>query len=243
MTAPVTSAAESEAAQRRVAGSLARRGLREGDRMVLSVTGSNDYVNLVLGATRSGVVPVPLDPRLTAYERDRIIADVEPAVVVDDEQALDAWAGGPDADLDPWPRCRPMHFTSGTTGRPKGVWSGLLSPDAAEALVREERELWGFAPDDVNLVRVTDLPLRPAAVRHGHVARRRLGLRAPPIRSARVQRGRPPGAADDHVLRTGASPATVRVAGRDRVRDRRVVLPTRRPRRRTVSRTGATTSP
>ena len=152
MTAPVISAAESEAAQRRVAGSLARRGLREGDRVVLSVAGSNQYVNLVLGATRSGVVPVPLDPRLTAYERDRIIADVEPAVVIDDEQALNAWADGPDADLDPWPRCRPMHFTSGTTGRPKGVWSGLLSPAEAEALVREERDLWGFAPDDVNLV-------------------------------------------------------------------------------------------
>ena len=45
-----------------------------------------------------------------------------------------------------------MHFTSGTTGRPKGVWSGLLSPDDAEALVREERDLWGFRPDDVDLV-------------------------------------------------------------------------------------------
>ncbi len=45
-----------------------------------------------------------------------------------------------------------MHFTSGTTGRPKGVWSGLLAPAHAMALMMEERELWGFAADDVDLV-------------------------------------------------------------------------------------------
>jgi long-chain acyl-CoA synthetase len=45
-----------------------------------------------------------------------------------------------------------MHFTSGTTGRPKGVWSGLLSNDEAQRLAEEERELWGFAATDVNLV-------------------------------------------------------------------------------------------
>jgi len=38
------------------------------------------------------------------------------------------------------------------TGNPKGVFSGLLSPAAAQALVAEERDLWGFSPDDVNLV-------------------------------------------------------------------------------------------
>jgi long-chain acyl-CoA synthetase len=45
-----------------------------------------------------------------------------------------------------------MHVTSGTTGTPKGVWSGLLDPADAEALVAEERALWGFTDDDVNLV-------------------------------------------------------------------------------------------
>ena len=152
MTLPVLSASASEAAQRRVGGALAAGGLREGDRLVLSLSGSADYVSAVLGASRTGVVPVPLDPRLTEYERDAIIADVEPSMVVDSPDALDALLDGPEADLDAWPRCRPMHFTSGTTGRPKGVWSGLLSPDGAEALVREERDLWGFRADDVDLV-------------------------------------------------------------------------------------------
>ena len=45
-----------------------------------------------------------------------------------------------------------MHFTSGTTGRPKGVWSGLLDESDAARLVAEERELWGFCATDVDLV-------------------------------------------------------------------------------------------
>lgn len=157
MTVRVVSAPESEVSQRRVAGALAERGLEAGDRLVLSVSGSVDYVSVVLGASRTGVVPVPIDPRLTPYERDGIIADVEPSLVIDTGDAMTALLDGPrfdctELDLDAWPRCRPMHFTSGTTGRPKGVWSGLLSADHAEALVREERELWGFGPDDIDLV-------------------------------------------------------------------------------------------
>lgn len=45
-----------------------------------------------------------------------------------------------------------MHVTSGTTGTPKGVYSGLLSDANAQALIDEERELWGFTDTDVNLV-------------------------------------------------------------------------------------------
>lgn len=152
MRLDVMSASACEAVQRRVAGTLAARDLREGDRLVLSLAGSTDYVSVVLGALRTGVVPVPLDPRLTPYERDAIIRDVEPSVVVDSPETLTGLLNGPEAELDALPRCRPMHFTSGTTGRPKGVWSGLLTPDHAEALVREERDLWGFRPADVDLV-------------------------------------------------------------------------------------------
>jgi long-chain acyl-CoA synthetase len=50
------------------------------------------------------------------------------------------------------PRGRPMHCTSGTTGTPKGVFSGILDQADAAALVAEERNLWGFVETDVNLV-------------------------------------------------------------------------------------------
>jgi long-chain acyl-CoA synthetase len=45
-----------------------------------------------------------------------------------------------------------MHFTSGTTGRAKGVWSGILDERDAAALLQEELDLWGFAAGDRHLV-------------------------------------------------------------------------------------------
>ena len=126
------------------------RRLQAGDRVALLVPGSHAYVDAVLSLLVRGVVPIPLDPRLTAHERERILADLDPTLVVDDETGLAAldtgWAPG---DV---PLARPMHVTSGTTGTPKGVWSGVLRPDQARALLVEERDLWGFVADDVNLV-------------------------------------------------------------------------------------------
>jgi long-chain acyl-CoA synthetase len=99
------------------------------------------------------VVPVPLDPRLTPREQEAILADVEPAVVVRDEADLEAVRSTLDpAPPSPVPLVRPMHMTSGTTGAPKGVWSGLLDEVSAQALLAEERDLWGFTDADVHLV-------------------------------------------------------------------------------------------
>jgi long-chain acyl-CoA synthetase len=159
-------AAASEARQRRTAGGLRAAGVGPGDRVVLMTAGSTATVDLVLAASRTGIVPVPLDPRLTQRERAVVLEQVGPRLVVDDPVVLDQLADAPEQDLDPYPRCRPMHFTSGTTGRPKGVWSGWLTPEHAEAAVLEERDLWEFGPDDVNLA-VSPLyhsaPLRFAA--------------------------------------------------------------------------------
>lgn len=123
--------------------------LERGDRVVLQLPGSTAYVEVVLGLLAAGVFPVPLDPSLTTAEREPILADVDPRLVVTEAARLaelrDAFAIG-------LPRGRPMHVTSGTTGRPKAVHSGILDESAARALVEEERELWGFADDDVNLV-------------------------------------------------------------------------------------------
>ena len=121
--------------------------LREGSRVALLVPGSHAYLEAVMGLLAEGMFPIPLDPRLTAYERERILAHLEPDLVVDEEDTL---ARLPRATG--LPRARPMHVTSGTTGTPKGVYSGLLDDDQAAALVGEERELWGFRESDVNLV-------------------------------------------------------------------------------------------
>lgn len=121
-----------------------------GDRVALLIPGSHRYVDAVLRLLGAGAFPIPLDPRLTTPEQERILAGLEPTHVVRDAAQLAAVVAGlPVTSL---PLGRPMHCTSGTTGVPKGVWSGVLTPAAAAALVAEERDLWGFGADDVNLV-------------------------------------------------------------------------------------------
>ncbi|HET6626042.1 MAG TPA: AMP-binding protein, partial [Nocardioidaceae bacterium] len=127
--------------------------IRPGDRIALLVPGSADYVDLALGFLAAGMVPVPLDPRLTPSERGAVLEDIAPRLVVDDASlAATMLENTPDRFRRGLPLARPMHVTSGTTGVPKGVWSGILDEPAARALVDEERELWGFAPSDVHLV-------------------------------------------------------------------------------------------
>lgn len=146
-----------EVGQRRAAGYYRQAGLVEGDRVVFCLPSSADLLMAVLGALRSGIVPVLLNATLTDTERDLLIADADPGLVVPDRLALAAVVGGDEAggdevELFPFPRARPMHYTSGTTGRAKGVWSGLWSDAVAEAAFRDEADLWSFGPDDVHLV-------------------------------------------------------------------------------------------
>lgn len=148
----VLTAAVSEEQQRRVAAALAARGVRRGDRAVFVTTSSAAMLSGVLGSLRSGVVPVPLNPALLAHEREALVADADPAIVVDDVVLAELLAHDGEAELAPAPLARPMHYTSGTTGRPKGVWSGLLAEDEALALQGEEREVWHFDAGDRHLV-------------------------------------------------------------------------------------------
>ena len=122
----------------------------ENERVALLLPGSHAYVDAVLRMLTAGVFPIPLDPRLTPAEQERILAGLEPTRVVRTERELAALTARlPAPGL---PLGRPMHCTSGTTGTPKGVYSGLLSREDAQALVAEERDLWGFCAEDVNLV-------------------------------------------------------------------------------------------
>ena len=132
---------------------MAHVDLRPGDRVALLQPGSAAYVDLVVGLLAAGMFPVPLDPRLTPVERDRILEDVQPRLVVDSPELLAAMVENtPERYRWALPLGRPMHVTSGTTGRPKAVWSGPLSQEQANALLAEERALWGFTDTDVNLV-------------------------------------------------------------------------------------------
>ena len=149
---PRLGAGAAEAAQRAVAGGLARAGARPGDRVVVSLAPSPAVVVLAMGAARSGVVPVMVDPGLLPHERAVVEAEVEPVLVLDDPARAATVLAGPPVPVADVPLIRPMHLTSGTTGKPKGVWSGPADEAAGAAWVQEEASLWGFAPDDVHLV-------------------------------------------------------------------------------------------
>jgi long-chain acyl-CoA synthetase len=153
---PTLDAATAEASQRRAAAWLADRALAEGDRIAIVATSTLDVLVVGLAALRRGIVPVLVNPALTTAERQVILDDAEPALVLSAADLAAAVTHGEPSssavDLHPVPRSRPMLYTSGTTGRPKGVWTGLLDDADAEALVRDEADLWGFAADDRHLV-------------------------------------------------------------------------------------------
>ncbi len=151
-TVEVVTPSDAEARQARAAGTFAAAGLTAGDRVAFCLPSSGALLCAVLGALRSGVVPVLLHAGLLEAERDALLADADPALAVLDHETLEAIDSGRAIPLAPYPLARPMHYTSGTTGRAKGVWSGLWSADLAEAAFVDEADLWGFGPDDVHLV-------------------------------------------------------------------------------------------
>jgi long-chain acyl-CoA synthetase len=148
----VLRAEDAESAQRRAAGALLAAGLDRGDRAAFSLPSSAALLCAVLGALRVGVVPVLLNATLLERERDLLVADAQPGVVIADEAQLVALDDGVPVDLAPYPLARPMHYTSGTTGRSKGVWSGLWDESTARAAFADEADLWSFGPNDVHLV-------------------------------------------------------------------------------------------
>ena len=148
----VVRASEHEALQRAAAGGLFEAGVVSGDRIALLARPTAGVLAVALGALRRGIVPVMLDPALPPVERAALLADCRPALTVDGPDDVRALLTGAPSLLSPAPLGRPMHYTSGTSGRRKGVWSGVLEPEDAAALLAEEVELWSFTPADRHLV-------------------------------------------------------------------------------------------
>jgi acyl-CoA synthetase (AMP-forming)/AMP-acid ligase II len=114
----------------RLAAGLARRGVRQGDRVVLRLASDSRYVLAYAAAAKVGAVTAGINPRLAPPEQDALVDLADPAEVLstpDDVAAVErdgAAAAPPDA-LPPDPD-RPVAivFTSGTTGLPKGAVFG-----------------------------------------------------------------------------------------------------------------------
>ena len=140
-----------ETGARRAAAWLRSRGLSPGDRVVVLSSNRPELIPLTTGALRSGIVPVLLNVHLSEAERNRMSKDSEPALVVTEEEFPDLSTGAGD-DLALHPLARPMHYTSGTTGVSKGVWSGVLDEGDAAALAADEQDLWDAQPGETYLV-------------------------------------------------------------------------------------------
>lgn len=151
------------------AARLLHMGLVSGDRIAIAPGHEKDIDQAQLqqssimvsvwAALSIGVIPVMVNPDLSERERDYILRDSAPSVVFDTTASLVALSSSfeesyplPPYSLPPYPLGRPMHYTSGTTGKPKGVWSGVLAPEAAAGLWATEIAMWGCSSGDTSLV-------------------------------------------------------------------------------------------
>ncbi len=129
----------------------------------------------------AGVVEVPVPPGATADEARALLADSRPRHLLLDVDApgvrsaaaalevhvVTGATGPPRVPASDHPRTRPMSYTSGTTGRRKGVEAGVHDAGWGEAWLTDERAAFGDRHGDRHLV-VSPLhhsgPLRHALV-------------------------------------------------------------------------------
>jgi len=154
--------AELDEGAAQVAGWLARR-LQPGDRVLLAAAASVGFIRCYLGALRAGAVVVLANPGYTAAELGHLVADsgaalafadpsparilsglgTVPTAGVGDLPGGGSMASGMAAD----PRdTAVLAYTSGTTGRPKGV---PLTHGQLTASIRSAMAAWRWSADDV----------------------------------------------------------------------------------------------
>jgi malonyl-CoA/methylmalonyl-CoA synthetase len=147
---------------------LRAQGVRAGDTVVFLVEPGSLYVQMLLAIWRAGAIAVPLSPLHTAPELAYVVENAAPRVLAAspalrarldgvrspltgqeclNAEALPPLTAGGD-DLPPVPPAADdalMLYTSGTTGRPKGV---RLTHAALAATVTSLEEAWRWRRDD-----------------------------------------------------------------------------------------------
>ena len=111
----------------KIASGIRSRGVRKGDRVVLSVSRSADYVRAWLGVLYAGAVQVTFHEGWPAAMKESAIQECRPALTLDDVSVRELLASPERRDFifssvglrgaDPFQ----IVYTSGSTGIPKGV--------------------------------------------------------------------------------------------------------------------------
>ncbi|MEV0233133.1 AMP-binding protein [Nonomuraea sp. NPDC050786] len=141
----------------RASNGLTSRGVAPGDRVVTVLKNGLDALTMMLATYQTGAHLVPVNWHFTAEEIDYIVADCGAAVVVS-PQALTVGelVSGQPADPPAHRRAGSMMlYTSGTTGRPKGVRRRLLDLTPEELypiLMRKSWRHFGLPFGGVHLV-------------------------------------------------------------------------------------------
>jgi long-chain acyl-CoA synthetase len=153
---------------------FAEAGVGHGDRVAVMLGNRPEIFAAWVGASRLGALIVPVSYRFTVAEVAYILSDSQAAVFVyEDEEigreavkgigTLRAWANVDDPAWRQRPARPPsteflgsptifMNYTSGTTGKPKGIARPLPVPAGADMAPQPFTELWGWRPDDVHLL-------------------------------------------------------------------------------------------
>ena len=164
---PARTFAELDDRHRRLVGALKRAGVRRNHRVAVLGTNSFSTLEVITGTLRGGIVPVPMNPLLTDPEISYLLEDSgarwlftdrpidhpapERVVMFGDAYERLLHEAKP-ARIASVALGRPMHYTSGTTGRPKGVWVKPQPERRAAPISLAFQRLWSITSEDIHLV-------------------------------------------------------------------------------------------
>ncbi|MEV0591310.1 AMP-binding protein [Nonomuraea cavernae] len=141
----------------RTSRGLVARGVRPGDTVVTVLKNGSDALTMMLASYQVGAYLVPVNWHFTAEETDYIVADCGARTVVAPGalSVAELADGRPDGPPEHRRAGSMMLYTSGTTGRPKGVRRRLLDLTPEELhpiLMRKSWKHFGLPPGGVHLV-------------------------------------------------------------------------------------------